>query len=416
MKTLQQWLLKLEKLYPKTIEMGLDRIKIVAHKLSLTKFTCPVIMIAGTNGKGSCVELMASIGHAHGYRVGAYTSPHLLRFNERIAIDRTHVEDAKLMQAFETVENARGNVPLTFFEFTTLAALWIFQQVSLDLLLLEVGLGGRLDAVNIVDADIAIIASIDIDHIDWLGSTREEIGREKAGIFRPFKLAICGDSFPPESVHLAAKQLNSPLLSLGRDFHFQLTQNGWKWSFGEIQLTQLPLPSLSVQNAAIALTALYALTPRLSFNAEGVAKGIKKAFLKGRFQRVENCILDVAHNPASAKLLALNCQKIGITNVKAVVGMLADKDIRETLAPLLPFVSAWYIGDLNVPRGAKAVCLAEELRVLGAVNCYAYGSVSAAFEAARAHVAENTLIFGSFYTVAEVLHLLENVTSLPFGC
>ncbi len=415
MTPLADWLSKIEKCHPQSIEMGLDRILIVANRLNVLKFDCPVITVGGTNGKGSCVRLIESIFQAQGYKVGTYTSPHLLYFNERIHVDNQMQNDSTLIAAFEQVEAARREVPLTFFEFTTLAALYIFQQAKLDLLVLEVGLGGRLDAVNIIDADIAIIASIDLDHTDWLGSNREEIGVEKAGIFKQKKYAICGDQEPPQSIFQEAKRIGCQLFTVNVDFRYEINQADWNWSFHHFYLKNLPLPNLSIQNAATILMAVRLLCSKLPVSKEAIVRGLASAILPGRFQIIEQprfCILDVAHNPASARLLASRCQSLPLPKkFIAVVGMLADKDIAGTLEPLLSLVSSWHVGTLGGIRGAPAHLLIKELQDFGVKNCYNYECVADAFNAVIANIQyqEKILVFGSFYTVAEILHLLENV-------
>lgn len=408
MKDLPAWLEQIEQMHPHDIDLGLSRIEEVASRLQVKKFTCPVIMVGGTNGKGSCVKFLEKILTVQGYQVGSYTSPHLLSFNERICFNGHPVADLDLIQAFEQVEAARKSTALTFFEFTTLAALWLFKHQPLEALILEVGLGGRLDAVNIVDADIAIITSIDIDHTDWLGHSREEIGFEKAGIFRKGRPAVIGAQIPPASVLRHAQVMGTPLFCLQSDFSYHQEESSWSFKQANDHWVSLPLPQLPVQNAACALMTLSLLKHDLPVSLEAIAQGIATASLPGRFQRYPalNCILDVAHNEASARLLAKQYRKLNHPgSLIAVVGMLKDKDIVNTLKPLKHLVSKWYFGSLSVARGAQAKDLVCALEDIDNANCYTYDCVTQAFESAYASRAQQDqiLVFGSFYTVAQVM-------------
>ena len=276
-KSLPQWFSYIESLHAKPMALGLERIAQVAKKLRISKFHCPVITVAGTNGKGSCVAFLEAILLAAGYRVGAYTSPHLLRFNERIRIGGEEISDEQLILLFQRVELARGDITLTYFEFTTLAALLYFKLLPLDALILEVGLGGRLDAVNCVEPDVAVITTVALDHMDWLGTTREAIGFEKAGIFRRHCPAICGDLDPPKSVLAVAQELSVPLYCLGRDFNFTVMGSLWAWQHKAVSHDNLPMPALPVQNAATALMALQCLRGNITQRPEAV---VAKRFLK----------------------------------------------------------------------------------------------------------------------------------------
>lgn len=405
---LEAWLQQIESLHSKSIDLGLERIAAVAEKLGITQFTCPMITVGGTNGKGSCVKFLESILSLQGYSVATYTSPHLISFNERIRINNQNVADTQLIEAFEKVDQVRGVESLTFFEFTTLAALWLFQHSSLDVVILEVGLGGRLDAVNIIDADIAIVASVDFDHMDWLGTTREEIGFEKAGIFRNNHYAVVGDLDPPNTLLDYAATLNTQLFRRGKDFDYQ--EEGQDWTFSTLtkKYTKLPLPNLPIQNAATSLMALELLAEELPVSETAIKQGLAIATLAGRFQRVANpaCVLDVAHNEASAKLLAEQCRRLNHQGrVLAVVGMLADKDIVRTLQPLQSLVTEWYFGSLHESRGAPSSLLASSLEGVANRRCNTYDCVAKAYEAACLDQTDQDLIvvFGSFYTVAEVL-------------
>ncbi len=413
MNNLEDWLSYIGSLHPKTIFLGLDRVKQVAAKLSFSKFDCPVITVAGTNGKGSCVKLLESILIESGYAIAAYTSPHLLSFNERIRINGNNIDDDSLCLAFQAIENARGEIALTFFEYTTLAAFWLLKQKPLDGIILEVGLGGRLDAVNFIDADLAIITSIGIDHTEWLGSTREAIASEKAGIFRPNQLAVCGDKNPPTSLQEKAKKLNTELFCIGKDFDYREESTSWTWWCSKLHLDNLPLPKLSINNVATVLMAVTLLQGKFNVQLEAIKKVIAMATLPGRLQEIKEknpCILDVAHNPDASELLAVQLkQHYQNQSYIAVVGMLADKDIRNTLKPLIPLVSEWHLGSLNVDRGATSRQLASYLQDFGNLKCYTHDDVSKAFIAASNALpsTQKILVFGSFYTVAEVLNLLQ---------
>lgn len=414
-----EWLTYIQSLHPKTIALGLDRVQAAAEKLSIQKFNCPVITIAGTNGKGSCVAFLESILQASGRRVGAYTSPHLLRFNERIRIAGQEVSDHDLVKAFAQIEHARAalQIELTFFEFTTLAALYLFQQSQLDVLLLEVGLGGRKDAVNIVEPDIAIITTIALDHMDWLGDTREAIGWEKAGIFRSQKPAICGDFEPPESVLFAAQEIQAPLYCMRRDFDYSLDVAGktWEWRSAKTQLKDLPLPQLPLQNAATALMGVALLQSLAGFLPGAIKHGISTARVPGRFQQLSspvNTILDVAHNPAAAAYLAQKLRQTPhIGRTYAVVSLLTDKDIPATLNPLLSCVDEWFICGLEEIRGGTCEMMENHLQNLGVSAYHKASSVLKAYQLAVEHCRpeDRIVVFGSFHTVAPVLEFLEDL-------
>lgn len=437
-KSLTDWLTYAATLTPNSIQLGLDRIARVAQKLGVSTFACPVITVAGTNGKGSCVAFLSSILQRAGYQVGAYTSPHLLIFHERIQINGTKVSDEELIATFEKVEQAREQIPLTYFELSTLVALILFQQASVDAVILEVGLGGRLDAVNCVESDVAIVTTIAMDHMDWLGNTREAIAREKAGIFRPRKPAICGDVDPPDSIYSAAAAIGAPLFCLDRDFIFEQTfgqtDSSWNWKFvrrikdslrssagpqnsllsDQLNcIKNLPIPHLPIQNAATALMGLYCLQDRLPVTLDAFRQGLNEAFLPGRFQHFfQPCqiILDVAHNPAASQLLAERLRAEPCSGkTLAVVSILADKDISETLKPLLPLVNNWYIAGLDIPRGVSADTMGQHLRNLGVQDGVQHPSVLDAFNVAvnTCGAKDRIIVFGSFHTVEPVLKLLE---------
>lgn len=414
---LADWLAWQETLHPKTIDLGLERVREVALRLDLLPVGCPVITVAGTNGKGSCVAMLEAMLRAAGYRVGSYTSPHLLRYNERIRIDGGEAEDAEICAAFERIDRARGGVSLSYFEFGTLAALEVFVRAQVDVMVLEVGLGGRLDAVNIVDADVAIVASVGTDHKEWLGEGREAVGAEKAGIFRSGHPAICGDPEPPASVAAMAREVGAELLQFGQDFHAIAAADpgrGWSWSRGRQRLEGLPLPGLSgrvqLGNAACCITALTALGERLTVGRAAIEAGLEGASLPGRFQRIPGpveTVLDIAHNAEAATALADALDRVPVDGrTLAVFAALADKDLEAIVGPLMPLVSRWYVGPLGGPRGRPARETADALLNArpGAVASV-HGSLGEAYAAARREACDGDriLVFGSFYTVAEVL-------------
>lgn len=421
--TLQQWLTWQEGLHPWDIELGLERIHTVWRRLAgddpLVQ-SC-VITVAGTNGKGSCVAMLDAILRAAGYRTGVYTSPHLLRYNERIRIDGEEVADAQLCDAFSRIDHARGEISLTYFEFGTLAALELFRQTQPDVILLEVGLGGRLDAVNIIDADVALLTSVGIDHVEWLGEEREAIGREKAGIFRNGRAAVCGDPAPPVSVLSEADRLGAKLYCLGREFGYARQQQGWQWWAGERLRSALPFPALAgeiqLQNAASVLMVLELLRDRLPVNQEDIRRGLQEVKLQGRFQVMPGAvtlILDVTHNADGARVLARNLRAHACKgSTLAVVSMLQDKDVEQVGVELQGVVDRWYVAGLQVARGQTAAVLAQRLRagVAGLqqgtdpVTLVECETVAEACGRAlqEAQEGDRIVVFGSFYTVTEGL-------------
>ncbi|AMX02143.1 bifunctional tetrahydrofolate synthase/dihydrofolate synthase [Microbulbifer thermotolerans] len=406
MTNLQSWLSRLERLHPTEIELGLARVAEVARKLDVEKPAPVIVTVAGTNGKGSCVAVMEALLRASGRRVGAYTSPHLLRFNERVRIGGAEASDSELVRAFEAVEAARGDISLTYFEFTTLAALWLFREADVEYALLEVGLGGRLDAVNLVDADLAIITSVAIDHQDWLGSDRENIGREKAGILRPGSPVICADPEPPLSVVSAAAGLVAPSYFIGRDFSIEDS----RYRFGELSVTVPPL-SLPPTSVAAAITALSVLG---ALPEQNIAAALGEIQLPGRCQQLRwrdrSFWLDVGHNPAAAAYLARRLQKSPAAGeTHALVAAMADKDLSGLFAPLRDLVDRWHPALL--PGNARAadssallnalVC-AEVPRAQVEASCLSVGD-SLERLLVTTGPRDRLLVFGSFFTVAEVL-------------
>ena len=418
-RTLSDWLGYIERQHPKTIAMGLERVHAVAERMALPKPARHVITIAGTNGKGSTVAFIEAIARAAGWRVGAYTSPHLLRYNERVRIDGEDADDASLIAAFEAVEAARGDVALTYFEYGTLAALWLFAGRDLDLAILEVGLGGRLDAVNLVDPDVAVITTVDLDHQDWLGDTIELIGREKAGIARAWKPLVLGDDDPPSSVLGHAYAIGASAVRIGCDFFFERVEDDlehWRWREIGCEL-ELPMPQLAapvqLRNAAVAIAALRALPVDLPEAA--FATGVRDARIAARLQRFVRdgveIVVDVGHNPQAARALAawLEASPVaGLTH--AVFAALGDKDITGVIAALEDRIDRWWLAGLADagPRGLAVDAFAERLADTAAAGGTRCPEVSDALAAARREAGPGAriLVFGSFHTAAAALDSL----------
>jgi len=405
-RSLADWLEYIERQHPQPIALGLDRVHEVLAALKIS-ISCPVITVGGTNGKGSTCAVLEAILNFAGYRTGLYTSPHLLRFNERVRIAGREVEDGALCDAFAAVESVRGKVPLTYFEYATLAAFHLFAKENLDSVVLEVGLGGRLDAVNVLDPDCAVLTSIGIDHVEFLGNSRESIGREKAGIFRPGRPAVVADPNPPDSV----LQTESRLLLLGRDFGYQSQGTQWAYWGPAGKRSGLAHPALrgamQLRNASAALAALDSLRERLPVAMQDVRRGLAEVSVPGRFQVLPGrpqVVLDVAHNPEAAAVLAANLGDSGFApETVAVFGMLKDKDIAGVVRAVAPRVTRWHLATLPGPRGAdssflKDVLLQEKIRE----PAFEHASVAEALAAAKKEAAENDkiVVFGSFLTVA----------------
>ena len=418
---LSQWLEYIQRQHPESIELGLDRVREVATRLGLGRPAAQVITVAGTNGKGSTVAFIEAIARAGGWKVGAYTSPHLLRYNERVRIEAEEVADDALVAAFAVVEAARGDTPLTYFEFGTLAALWLFQRASLDLVVLEVGLGGRLDAVNLVDADVAVVTTVDIDHTGWLGSDRESIGREKAGIARAWKPLVLGEVDPPSSVLRHAYAIGANAIRLGSDFfHEPVDAAHWRWREVGAEL-RLPAPRLAAPpqraNASTAIAALRALPRALPEAA--FAQGVATATLPGRLQCLQRdgveIVLDVAHNPQAARELAAWLRRRSPAPTVAVFAALADKDAAGMVQALAGQVGHWYLAGLEqAGRGQDVDSLAARLAgtVAGVATGVSSGDARVADALDRAIAAASpagrVLVFGSFHTVAEALQALRS--------
>jgi dihydrofolate synthase/folylpolyglutamate synthase len=415
METLQDWLAHCESLHPKTIQMGLERVQAVAARMGL-RFECPVITVAGTNGKGSTCAMLEAIALQAGYRTGVYTSPHLVHFEERCRIHGESVPAQALVPHFEHVEAARQDVSLTYFEFTTLAIMSLMGGSSLELAILEVGLGGRLDAVNIVDADCAVITSIALDHMDYLGSDRESIGREKAGILRTGRPAIVSDPTPPQSVLDRAIEIGADLWTLGRDFNFSGDKQQWAWAGRGRRYAGLAYPALrganQLVNASGALAALEALRARLPVTAQAVRNGLAMVELPGRFQIVPGqptLVLDVAHNPHSVAALAANLDAMGFyPATHGVFGAMGDKDLAAMFKKMGPLIDRWYFTDLPTARADPAAALLakwQSLETRRGVDASTHGDPMEALRCAvaAADPADRIVVFGSFYTVGGVL-------------
>jgi len=416
-RSLAGWLEYIERQHPSAIALGLDRVHEVAARLGLQRPAAQVVTVAGTNGKGSTVAFIEAIARAGGWKVGAYTSPHLLRYNERVRIDGAEASDAALAGAFAAVEAARGDTPLTYFEYGTLAALWLFQHAGLDLAVLEVGLGGRLDAVNAVDPDVAVITTVDIDHTDWLGADREAIGREKAGIARPWKPLVLGEVDSPSSVLRHAYAIGANAVRLGSDFfHEPADAAHWRWREVGTELS-LPLPRLAAPaqqaNAATAIAALRALPRALPEHA--FAEGVAAAILPGRLQRFERggveIVVDVAHNPQAARGLAAWLQAQPQADTAAVFAALADKDVAAIVEPLAGAIARWHVAGLeDIARGQDVATFAARLSATAAGSASRDARVADALARAvrEATPGGRVLVFGSFHTAAAALGWLHS--------
>ena len=418
--TLEQWLEYIERQHAQSIALGLNRVDTVRRALGLD-LPFPVITVGGTNGKGSVCAMLEAILSQAGYRTGCYTSPHLLRYNERVRIARGEAGDDDLVESFSAVERARNDVPLTYFEFGTLAAVWLFQNRRVEVGVLEVGLGGRLDAVNAFDADCAVVTTVDIDHVDFLGGNREAIGFEKAGIFRAGRPAVCADAEPPASLVRHAEAIGARLLRAGRDFGFTPQGAQWRYWGPRGRRNGLPHPVLrgacQLGNAAAAITALECLRERLPVAAGDVRAGLLQAENPGRFQVLPGrpvVVLDVAHNPQAARALAASLNAMGRGGrTLAVFAMLRDKDVAGVIAALASRIDHWFVAGLTGARGAAASELERALASAGVSAVTVCGDVAAAYSQACEQAGENDriLVFGSFYTVASVMQ----TRALPAG-
>lgn len=411
---LQKWLEWQEELHFTAIELGLDRCTAVAGNMGLLNPDFIVISVAGTNGKGSSVTMMDSIFRNSGYKTGCYTSPHLIRYNERIKLDGDEVTDEMLCESFSRIDRARGDISLTYFEFGTLAALDIFHNTDIDVALLEVGLGGRLDAVNCIDADVALISSIDLDHMQWLGTNRESIAHEKAGIFRGNKPAVCSDPHPPVTVLEYAEAIGATLYIPGRDFNYRLSDDNWSWQWDSVVYENLPRPdqynSCQIQNAAGVLMVLNTLKSRLPVDDRAIEKGLEDFSLAGRFQMLSEgtqTILDVAHNNQSAKMLVHNLKQFpnsGKTHI--IIGMLKDKDRKSVLGELIEIADYWHTVTISNPRGSDSETIKNELLELGVnVPISENDTVADAFLKLQDEtgIHDRIVVTGSFLTVGDAM-------------
>ena len=407
--TLDEWLAHCERLHTKSIDMGLERVAAVWARLG-RRLTMPVFTVAGTNGKGSTCAMLESIARQAGYRTGLYTSPHLVRFEERCRIDGVPVQAERLLPHFAAVDAVRGETPLTWFEFTTLAVLCALAEAAPDVVILEIGLGGRLDAVNIIDSDCAVIATIDLDHMEFLGPDRDSIGWEKAHVMRAGRPAIVGDPNPPQRLLDYGTSIGADLWLLGRDFNFTGDRQQWNWSGRQQRLSGLAYPALrganQLFNAAGVLAAFEALRSRLPVNAQAVRNGLALVELPGRFQIVPGqpaLVLDVAHNPQSVAMLARNLDAMGFyPRTHAVFGAMRDKRLAPMLERIRPLVDAWYLCGLPSPRAASPDELAA---LLPGATSSGHADPAAALRAAAsaADPADRIIVFGSFFTVGGVL-------------
>lgn len=417
--SLQAWLRWQESSHPLVIDLGLERAAQVFEALNPDYVKPPTITVAGTNGKGSSVAYLEAIYTAQGYRVGSYTSPHILKYNERIKIDGKPVADDKICEAFARIESVRGNTSLSYFEFGTLAALDIFRRADVDVQLLEVGLGGRLDAVNIVDPDVALITSISIDHVEWLGGTREAIGQEKAGIFRAAIPAIIGDPDPPESLIQSAAEQHALLYCIGKNFDYKKQTTGWDWFSGDLQMLQLPEPGLKgehqYRNASSVILAATKMAEKLPVTEASIKQGLENVRLAGRFQFIDGeipVLLDVGHNPQAVKTLADYVAAVFPgKRIHAVFSMMKDKDIAGVLEIMNHVVYDWFFAPLANPRAATESVMREifSQSSVGRVS-FGFSGFTEAFSAAKNQSREGDLllVFGSFFLVSECLVEFEN--------
>lgn len=413
---LSDWLSWQDTLHPSVIDLGLERLNRTLLRLGWRRPQCPVITVGGTNGKGSSVALLSRILKEAGYRVGAFTSPHLLRYNERIVLDGVEVSDASLLAAFERIDAARGADTLTFFEFNALAAFLVFETAGLDAIVLEVGLGGRLDAVNAIDADVALVTSIALDHCDWLGPDVESISREKAGIFRAGRPAVFGALDMPHSIAQVAKEVGARLLRAGHDFSHVETGERWAWRGVTQTLEDLPAPALAgavqFDNAAAVLAVLESLSARLPVDRAAVVRGLRNVRLAGRFQAFHTdveWIVDVAHNPAAARVLASILKAGEGARTFAVCGILGDKDIEGIAAELRDSFTQWIVVKPASVRAIDEKILAGRLHSCGAAVAAIAATVAEGCEAALAlaRPGDRIVVFGSFLTVAPALEWLQ---------
>ncbi len=411
MRTLHEWLDWQEKLHLSSIDLGLDRIRVVAERLKLLNLPFPVISVAGTNGKGSSVAFLHAILSAQGYKTGAYTTPHIVDYNERIAIAGKPLSDESICQAFEKIDQARGDTSLTYFEFGTLAAVLCFVEQQVDVAILEVGLGGRLDAVNLWDADLALITTIAIDHVDWLGDDRETIGREKAGIMRANRPAVCGEAIPPKSIATVANELGANLFQYTQDYSYSIHNNNWQWKGFGIEYKNLPTPALlgeyQYQNAAMVIAGLSRSC--IQVDESSIRQGLQTAHVAGRLQKLQNSpeiLLDVAHNAQAAQQFANFLQKNEIKGkTRAIFSILCDKDLESVVLSMRSIVDEWHLIALNDSRAIPIKQLESQLNQLGLQTVSGYNDFADVLNSVKSVSSPNdrVVIFGSFLVVSGVI-------------
>jgi len=410
---IEEWLDWQQTLHPKNIDFKIERIKSVYKKLKIKSIAKKVITIAGTNGKGSTAALLESILHENGFSVGSFTSPHMMDYNERIKINKKEAETNKIIEAFKVIDKCRGKVTLTYFEFATLTAFYLFHNSNLDYAILEVGLGGRLDATNIIDSDISIITSIGIDHVEFLGSTIDSIALEKAGVMRPFHHCIFAQANPPISLLKYAKKNSTHFLYNENDFHLKISKKNWLWKNKFLEIDDLPLLSLKGNfqycHAAAAITALYYLSPEILENRDHLHRGLKNTSLLGRYQIISHepeIVLDVAHNADAAKQLHKNLLESPRKKNIAVIGVLEDKDVYSLVKPMKSLIDEWYCGTINNERGMNAKEI--ECRISSTIETEHISHYSSIIEAYNKAIEslrkeDRLIVYGSFYTVSEIL-------------
>jgi len=413
---LTDWLGYIESIHPSTIDLTLERIKIVIERLNLD-ISFPILTVGGTNGKGSTCSILESIYREAGYKVACYTSPHFLNFNERIKIQTLAVSDEVICEAFSRIESAREDVTLTYFEYGTIAAMIIFSEAHVDVAILEVGLGGRLDAVNVFDADCAIVTTVDLDHMDYLGYTREAIGFEKAGIYRTEKTSICGDFDPPQSLIKHAELIHADLKIIGKDFGYEAHHDSFDFLIDSTFVMNLPLPKLQgdfqLANATNALMAVKAMEDKLPLTEISIQKGITLTLLPGRFQEVKkmpSLILDVAHNPQAARSLSHNLKTHVVPGKTiAVFSILKDKDIFGVINELNLDIDDWFIAEIQNERAASIENISNTIQKINpSAHIEAFKNIQEAYQFASKEVTRNDriIVFGSFFTVADIMKII----------
>ena len=406
LRRLDDWLAYLYSLHMRSIDLEFGRLQCVTHTLQIKQPSCPVVTVAGTNGKGSVVGFLEALYVNAGYNVATFTSPYLISFNEQFRFNKKWIDDEKLCYYFEKIDHARGNIALTYFEFKTLAALLYFSELPLDLMILEVGLGGRLDSVNIIDPDISVITSISLDHCDWLGNTRELIGREKAGIFRSGKPAVCGDLNPPASIQAVADELKTPIFYRNKDFYMTDENETWSWHSESRSLKNLPQPFLLKDNIATALQVTELLDFLIDENI--IRETLAAVSVAGRQQIISQdpfIVVDVSHNEDSVRRLTEFLDKHHKKKVTAVFSVLKTKDFESMARIISPYIAEWHIAEIDHPNAMPLVQIQAILQRFNANKVVTHTSVTAAYSIVRQLPEKAIAVFGSFYVVSEILHL-----------